>query len=60
LGVVVTFRLDEWVLAAVLAVLDVPALDELLPEEPHPANAASAAHAASVGRRVLICGSTLA
>jgi hypothetical protein len=60
LGVVVTLRLDDLVLAAVLAELDVPALEELPLEEPHPANAASAAHATSAGRRVLICASTLA
>lgn len=59
-GVVVTFRLELCVFAAVLDVLDEPLPEELLLEEPQPANATSAAHAASADRRVLICTSTLA
>jgi len=56
-GVVVTFRLD---LLVALEELEVPALDELLLDEPQPASAVRAAHAASARRRVLICTSTLA
>jgi hypothetical protein len=59
-GVVVTFRLDECVLAAVLEVFAELLLDRLLLEEPQPPSARSAAHAASAGRRVRICTSTLA
>jgi hypothetical protein len=59
-GVVVAFRLEELVFAAVLDVLDELLLDEPLLDEPQPANAMSAAHAASAGRRVRICTSTLA
>ena len=56
-GVVVAFRLEELVLPAVLEAL---LLDELLLEEPQPANARSAAQVASAERRVRICTSTLA
>ena len=59
-GVVVTFRLDELVLPAVLVVLEELLLEEPLLDEPQPAKAMSATQAASAGRRVRICTSTLA
>ncbi len=59
-GVVVAFRLDELVLATVLVLLAELLLDEPLLDEPQPAKAMSAAQAASAGRRVRICTSTLA
>lgn len=59
-GVVVALRLDELVLAVVLDAPDELLVDELLLDEPQPASARIATQAASTGRRVRICTSTLA
>ena len=64
-GVVVAFRLPLVLVfaVAVLAVLEVAELLEVVEElldDPHPASATSAAHTASVARRLLIGEATLA
>jgi hypothetical protein len=64
-GVVVAFRLPLVLVfaVAVLAVLEAVellALVEELLDEPHPANATRAVHAASMARRLLIGEATLA